>query len=483
MRAWSQQTTMVSRFAGVLSFLMRVGIILTIAGVVPLVTDAFGQAPGRQPKPPARTKPAEPEAPFTPTIGGAGFSVPIPEIKMESIVGERRPPKPSPPPPEEVEQVSPKLPLPPEEAEQRPSPPVQPIPEPSPPAPPAAEPERTEAPAEPAPSEAESVEQLPFQPPERPSAAPERVPTAPERAPERPPATQAPPEPTEEQESSRFVGVPSTPEEVLEAPAPVREMLQAKPAPKVPDLVESQAVKTTVPAEPLKTTAVEDIPSQEWIPLDSRREMGSLTPPALPETKPSPPVEAPAQPEIAQPTEPRLGQPPEPVPLAPPAEETEEPDEELPPVEPEPERPLPEVIPSPLEDSALDSGAVREYLSASVPVLEELSLLMTRVPSLDVADFDPSETDPAAGSTDLLMKMDSLKRELQVLDSKTFSIIPPSQYVLFHSLIRESITQTYQACEAMIAFMQNRKEDDLARVREHITKARELLGRTRTSRG
>ncbi|MCA1962254.1 MAG: hypothetical protein LDL33_15860 [Desulfomonile sp.] len=466
---------------------MRLGIILAFAGVFPIITDAFGQAPDRQPKPPPKARLAGPEAPFSPTIGGTGFSVPIPEIKMESIVGERRAPKPSPTPPEEAEQVPPKPMLAPERVEQPPSRAVQPAPEPSPPTPAAAEPERTEAVAEPAPSEAAPVEHLPFEPPERGSTALERAPETRERVLERSPATPAPPvlaEPSEDEDSSRFVGVPSTPDEVLEAPVPAREILKAKPAPKLPELLEGQAVKTAVSAAPLKATAVEDIPSEEWIHLDSRREKGSLTPPATPvETHPVPPVEAPSRPDTPQPAEPRLGQASEPVPLAPPAEETEEPDEELPPVEPEPERQLPEVIPSPLDDSALDSGAVREYLTASVPVLEELSLLMTRVPSLDVADFDPSETDPAAGSTDLLMKLDSLKRELQVLDSKTFSIIPPSQYVLFHSLIRESITQTYQACEAMIAFMQNRKEDDLTRVREHISKARDLLGRTRKSRG
>jgi hypothetical protein len=283
-------------------------------------------------------------------------------------------------------------------------------------------------------------------------------------------------EPTEDEESSRFVGVPSTPEEVLEAPAPVREVLQSKATPKVPELLESQTVKGTVALAPLKAADVEDLRSEEWIPLDSRREMGLIAAPT-PTTEPQPGAPAEAQP---QPEHPQSA---EPVPLTPPAEEAAEPEEELPPVEPEPERPLPDVIPSPLDAGALESREVREYLTASVPVLEELSLLMTRVPTLDVADFDPSETDPAAASADLLMKMDSLKRELQVLDSKTFSIIPPSTYTLYHSLIRESITHTYQACESMISFMQNRKEDDLKRVREHISKARQLLGRTRKSTG
>lgn len=474
-RIWSRQTLIVSRFAGVFAVLVCMGTIFSVTGIPSTATEAFGQTPAQPPKPQQKAKPAEPDAAFSTTIGASGFSVPIPEIKMQSIIGERRAPKTPPPsqPPQEVEQTPSKPVSPPAEAEE-PAPPKElSTPESSPP----------EPPAEPAaPVETAPAERLPFEPRERAPGTRETAPV--------PPATQpAPPaltEPTEDDASSRFVGVPETPEEVFEAPAPVREVLQPKPAPKVPDLLDGQTVKGTVPAAPVQAVDIQDVPTEEWIPLDSRREIEPIAPPApVSEAQPSPPAEAQPQPrpEVSPPAVPQHAQPPEPVPLAPPTSEAEQHEEELPPVEPEPERPLPEIISSPLEESALDSREVREYLTASVPVLEELSLLMTRVPALDVADFDPSETDPAAASTDLLMKMDSLKRELQVLDSKTFSIIPPSKYVLFHSLIRESITQTYQACESMIAFMQNRKEDDLKSVREHIFKARQLLSRTRNSTG
>lgn len=445
------------------TFLLCVGTFVSTAGLVATATHAFGQTQGAPVRSPQGAKPAEPEERFSPTIGGAGFSVPIPEIKMQSIIGDRAAPKPPPPARQEIERV--------------PSEPAAPRQEAERPAPPTVAPSRDARPEPPAetvepeqPDETAHEQRLPFEPPER-VPEPRKPPLEPSWT---KPAPSAATEATGDEDSTRFVGVPTTPEEVLEAPAPVPEALQAKAIPKAPELLEGQTVKGSVALAPLKAAEVGDAQSEEWIPLDTRREMSLFTP-RTPGTESQPAAPAEGQPRTDQAQPAGIG------PLTPPAEEAAEPEEELPPVEPEPERPLPDVIPSPLDAGALESREVREYLSASVPVLEELSLLMTRVPTLDVADFDPSETDPAAASTDLLMKMDSLKRELQILDSKTFSIIPPSNYTLYHSLFRESITQTYQACESMISFMQNRKEDDLKRVRDHINKARQLLSRTRKS--
>ena len=140
-----------------------------------------------------------------------------------------------------------------------------------------------------------------------------------------------------------------------------------------------------------------------------------------------------------------------------------------------------EFFPSPLDQDALHSREVRDYLKQAAPVLEELSLLMTRAPSLNIADYDPS--DPAAPLVpkELLLKMDSMKRELQILDSKTFSIIPPPKYAKFHTVIRESIASTYQACDAILAYFKESNPENLQKVLTSLTKARELIRRTRST--
>jgi len=163
-----------------------------------------------------------------------------------------------------------------------------------------------------------------------------------------------------------------------------------------------------------------------------------------------------------------------------PVAEPSAPEEAPPPVEQAPETPPPpETFPSPLDDDVLESREVRDYLRAAAPILEELSLLMTRVPSLVIEDFDPSNANAPVVGTDVLAKMDSTRRDLQILDSKTFSIIPPPKYAQFHSRIRESITETYQACEAIINFFNERTDEDLRRVQEHLLRARDLILDTR----
>jgi hypothetical protein len=112
-------------------------------------------------------------------------------------------------------------------------------------------------------------------------------------------------------------------------------------------------------------------------------------------------------------------------------------------------------------------------------VLEELSILMARAPSLNMADYDPSEVNTPVMPQDLGLKLESMKRDLRILDSKVFSIIPPVKYEQFHELIRQSISHTYLACEAIFNYFQDAKPEDLEKVKEHLTKARELIQLTR----
>lgn len=142
-----------------------------------------------------------------------------------------------------------------------------------------------------------------------------------------------------------------------------------------------------------------------------------------------------------------------------------------------------EMLRSPLEEEALSSPEVREYLQQASPILEELSLLMTTAPSLNLADYDPSDTSAPAIPRDVYLRMDAIKRQLQILDSKTFAIIPPRKYAAFHSLIRESIAETNQACSAIMSYLQNTKAEDLRAVREHLLRARKLIQRTRETTG
>jgi hypothetical protein len=253
----------------------------------------------------------------------------------------------------------------------------------------------------------------------------------------------------------------------MEAPAPKKERLGKTTAPMIPPLMNLEPVKRpskTTPLESIK--AQDDAGSKEGIPLDPRRE---------PETTPAVEPEAPM--ELLAPPEP--GQPP----LKPPAvEEPAEAEPALPAVE-EPSPPAKEFLPSPLAQEALDSPEVREYLRETAPLLEELSLLMTRAPSLNIADYDPSDADTPIVPKEIYLKMDSMKRELQNLDSKTFAIIPPPKYGPFHAVIRESITETYQACDAIISYLNERNDENLQKVMEHLTKARELIRKTRSAQG
>jgi hypothetical protein len=145
--------------------------------------------------------------------------------------------------------------------------------------------------------------------------------------------------------------------------------------------------------------------------------------------------------------------------------------------------PAKEQILSPLDQQAANEKDLRAYLSETAPVLEELSLLMARAPSLNLVDYDPSELNTPVIPQDLGLKLESLKRDLRILDSKVFSIIPPSKYSQFHELIRQSISHTYLACEAISGYFQDAKPEELQKVKEHLVKAKELIQQTRKRNG
>jgi hypothetical protein len=151
----------------------------------------------------------------------------------------------------------------------------------------------------------------------------------------------------------------------------------------------------------------------------------------------------------------------------------------------EPREPAPPevILPSPLDSDARESIEVRDYLRATAPVLEELSLLITTAPTLAIANYDPTDHGGQAALKDVLLKLNSMKRALQILDSKTFAIIPPAKYAHFHTTIRQSIAQTNQACDSIITFLNGGKEDQLAKIHEHLSKAKELMQKTRSRRG
>jgi hypothetical protein len=291
----------------------------------------------------------------------------------------------------------------------------------------------------------------------------------------------------------------------MDAPVPKKELLGKKTEPVMPPLLQLEPVKRASKPMPLDWTKAQDeAGSKERIPLDPRGEP-EVVPAVEPEApapqepekedreeatrEPLPSPEPMRSPLLVPPPEPE----PEPEPTAresippasapPPAvEEPVETEQSLPPVK-QPAPRVKEVLPSPLAKEALDSFEVKEYLRETAPLLEELSLLMTRAPSLNIADYDPSDSDSPFVPKDIYLKMASMKRELQNLDSKTFAIIPPPRYVAFHSVIHESITETLQACDAIISYLNERNDENLQKILEHLTKARELIKKTRTIEG
>lgn len=406
------------------------------------------------------SSPLRDEADRSPTgqIGDSGYVVPIPEIHMKSIIGGKPPAAVQPPAPPEKESSGGKDPSSAEEsglpargpssfAPQEPaSREESPVSSPEKKAGPAREPKHET-------SEPDHAIRLPFDPEYR---------TGPAKKQE----TEQPPQTVREKTiEGQLASPPVAPDEILEAPTPKKEVLKKKAAGPPPHLLEVAPVKGILKAIPVERMAIKGpVGAGEGIPLVERTE---------PEELPLEPEQAPAKLAGIIPPEP---------PVAEPVPEPETTRSEEPPVVEEPPA-SPARLSSPLEADALRSRDVKEYLSQTAPILEELSLLMTRAPSLAIADFDPSDPNPVIFPKDLYVKIDAMKRELQILDSKAFAIIPPAKYAPFHSLIRESIIHTYQACDAMIAYLNERSDDNLHKVHDHLIKARQLVQKTRVAQG
>jgi len=435
--------------------------------------------------------PASPQTPGTvhsgqtyAPIGESGYKVPIPEFKMRNFIGESGKP--------------PEVPKAPEEALEAVEPPSKPAP---------VQPTRPTPSAQPVPREIPqpAVPRLPFEPSGGPTEtkAPSTTPPREEK-------------PVAKESQSAPLKAPLVPEDVPPPlPIPKKEVLPKTSHPGLPPILDAEPAKESLKTLPLESAHVEDMADpRNWIQMEQRREPEVSEPepsvlreapvkeeaplseqPALrevPRTQPPvktevPRVESPPAKELARPEPPALK---EVIKPEPPAKESvpeeqahqpmvpPEPKESVPVEEPAPP-PAKEAVPSPLESDALQDPGVRAYVRATAPILEELSLVMTRAPSLAVADYDPSEANPPVFPKEILLKMESLKRELRILDSKTFEIIPPAKFAEFHSLIRQSITQTYQACDAVVQYFTERNEASLQKVREHLLKARELIEQTR----
>lgn len=415
-------------------------------------------------------------------IGNTGYLVPLPEIRMNRIIGDKPAPPVTPAPPTESPSVTPAPTKEPSPAEE-----VEPPPEERPAAPP----------------EAPDVSRLPFEPVHRRPVV--------EQPPERARTQEAP----EEESRTPLSHPPEVPEDTIDAPAPKKELLGKKTKPVIPPLLDLVPVKRASRTTPLESTKAQDkVDSKEEIPLDPRREPEAIPaaepeaptlkepvnevqeeapkevlPPPEPAPPPLafPPLEPLPEPELKEPVPsalmpPAVDERTEAVPVLPPVEQPAAPESVLPPVE-QPALPAKETLPSPLAPEALNSPEVMEYLRETAPLLEELSLLMTRAPSLSLADYDPSDADAPIVPKEIYLKIDSMKRELQNLDSKTFGIIPPRKYAPFHSVIRESITETYQACDAIISYLHEKNDENLQKIMEHLNKARELIRKTRSVQG
>jgi len=262
-------------------------------------------------------------------------------------------------------------------------------------------------------------------------------------------------------------------------PAPPELELSPVPKEKTPVAVESDQDKRT----PKERTPVASPPEPKPDISSSSKEKTSSVPSVEPEPDKS--VARETTPMVvlpAQEPEPEKSSPKEIAPSAPPVESAHEqsiPKESLPPFD----RPIPppkEVLSSPLDQETPDTPEIKYYLRDTAPILEELSLLMTRAPSINIADYDPSDANAPLFPRDLQIKMDSMKRDLQILDSKTFAIIPPKRYEQFHGLIRDSISQTHQACEAILNYIAEPNEENFKTIQDHLFRARELIQKTRS---
>jgi len=485
---------------------------------------AFGQSGmPRQPEQPTTPEPVQGQS-YAP-LGDSGYKVPIPVIRMKSIVGEKPsskkpngPVAPAPPegapeagkiPPAEVQRLpfqhddaahEAKTPVEPPRVEMKPTREAPPVTTPR------ASGNQTRknevhgaagGPVKGAPAEAP-------QPVEAPAAketvGPRESPKPTEVRSSRREQTSSPgpgrTAPAKEEEST--LSAPLAPREAIEPLPPLKkEILRRATEPALPSLLEGRPSKSSARPLTLSPTEADDLADPRgWIQLEPRKE-----PESIPGLEPEP-LREPAQPDLH--SRPETPSPPELQPETGPVRETQPAPVKEPPTkesipaqpssqeskeQPEPEDQAPpkeevlpavrESIPSPLGNDALDSREVRDYLQQTAPILEEISLLMARAPSLTVEDYDPADPNTAAIPKEIQVRMDAIKRDLQILDSKTFAIIPPTKYTRFHSLIRESITQTHKACDAILSYLADNKQESLQKAKEHVLRARDLIQRTR----
>jgi hypothetical protein len=255
----------------------------------------------------------------------------------------------------------------------------------------------------------------------------------------------------------------STPEES----APAAPLPEPKPT-------LSSPMERATPAAPLPEFKLDLSSPKERTPLvpspepESDKSTARETAPIVALPKPEP------EPEKTPPKEITPSEPP-----VEPADEQSIPKESLPTFD-RSVAPPKEILRSPLDQESPDTPETKHYLRDTAPILEELSLLMTRAPSINVTEFDPSDANAPLFPGDLQLKMDSMKRDLQILDSKTFAIIPPKTYEQFHGLIRDSISQTHQACDAILNYMAEPNEENFKTIQEHLFRARQLIQRTRS---
>jgi len=427
-------------------------------------------------------------------LGESGYKVPIPEIRMDQILGGR-PAKPKPPQPDA----------------DKPSPPQSNTVEPAK----INEPEQSERQET---SVAPETPQLPFDP-----AARKTLPGSVTQKPHtEEPFPMAPPLP---KENVSPLSAPVAPEDPMIARPPKKEVLMKRTPPTIPPLLEAHPSKETLKSIHLKAQGPPLSGPIENIPLGSRGEP-EIIPRPDPEPKPvpvsSPEIEPDSKPlpePVTEPVEPVIDKPApkERILSAPPTEPEPhklvpqdrpffvpslEPDKSgpkertsiVPPMEPVQEQSIPketlpafvppvpppkEVLRSPLNDAIPDTQEIKYSLRDTAPILEELSLLMTRAPSMTTADYDPSDANAPLFPKDLQLRMDSMKRDLQILDSKTFAVIPPKRYEQFHGLIRDSITHTHQACDAILNYMAEPNEENFKLIQDHLFRARELIQKTR----
>jgi hypothetical protein len=510
-------------------------VVSTVLMVLACPAGAFGQA--ASPPNASTSGVGNHDQPYAP-LGQSGYRVPLPEIKLNQILGGQRPKqKPTRPEADESAAPQPETPGPTEKSEPE-------------------QPDQRET------SVVPGAPRLPFD-----HATLKRGPRA---IPEKGPAEESSPASPLPKESVFPLAVPAAPEDLQVARPPKKEVFGKRIPPGAPPLLEAQPLKQTLKTIPLKAQEAPRSGPVEGIPLGARGDP-EIVPAAEPKAEPAPAVSAPPEPELSPipkertpvPAEshqdkqsaeesapvaplPELkptistpmeratpaaplpqfkldrSSPKERTPLVPSSEpesdkstarETapivalpkSEPEPEKtrpkeitpsePPVEPADEQSIPkeglptfdrsvpppkEVLRSPLDQEAPDTPETKHYLRDTAPILEELSLLMTRAPSINVTEFDPSDANAPLFPSDLQLKMDSMKRDLQILDSKTFAIIPPKTYEQFHGLIRDSISQTHQACDAILNYMAEPNEENFKTIQEHLFRARQLIQQTRS---